>query len=95
MHASGLAPGPDFDKLIRGPVVRQKRSAPQNGAFEELITGPAKSYQAVQQNVVKKRPEFTGPLVNSWPARLLTLEIARFTLIFGSLKSAETTIFVV
>ena len=27
--------------------------------------------------MVEKRPEFTGPLVNSWPGRLLTLEIAR------------------
>ena len=30
--------------------------------------------------MVEKRPEFTGPLVNSWPGRLLTLEIARFSL---------------
>ena len=31
--------------------------------------------------MVEKRPEFTGPLVNSCPARLLTLEIARSSLI--------------
>ena len=31
--------------------------------------------------MVEKRPEFTGPLVNSWPGRLLTLEIARFSVI--------------
>ena len=29
--------------------------------------------------MVEKKPEFTGPLVNSWPGRLLTLEIARFS----------------
>ena len=31
--------------------------------------------------MVGKRPKSNGPLVNSWPARLLTLEIARFSLI--------------
>ena len=31
--------------------------------------------------MAEKRPEFTGPLVNSWPGRLLTLEIARFSVI--------------
>ena len=29
--------------------------------------------------MVEKRPKFTGLFVNSWPARLLTLEIARFS----------------
>ena len=35
----------------------------------------------------------TGPFVNSWPARLLTLEISRFTLIFGPPKKCPNQYF--
>ena len=43
--------------------------------------------------MLKKWPEFNGPLVNSWPGRLLTLEIARFSLIFGPLKKCQNHYF--
>ena len=43
--------------------------------------------------MVEKRPKFTGPLVNSWPARLLTLEIARFSLISWDPKKCRNHYF--
>ena len=43
--------------------------------------------------MVEKRPKFTGPLVNSWPARLLTLEIARFSLICWDPKQCRNHYF--
>ena len=42
---------------------------------------------------MEKRPEFTGPLVNSWPARLLTLKIARFSVIFWDPKKCRNHYF--
>ena len=43
--------------------------------------------------MVEKGPEFTGPLVNSCPARLLTLEIARFSLISRDSKKCRNHYF--
>ena len=43
--------------------------------------------------MVEKRPEFTGPLVNSWPGRLLTLEIARFSVISWDPKKCRNPYF--
>ena len=43
--------------------------------------------------MVEKRPEFTGPLVNPPPGRLLTLEIARFLVISWAPKKCRNPYF--
>ena len=43
--------------------------------------------------MVEKRPEFTGPPVNPPPGRLLTLEIARFSVISWAPKKCRNPYF--
>ena len=43
--------------------------------------------------MVEKRPEFPGPLVNPPPVRLLTLEIARFLVIFWAPQKCRNPYF--
>ena len=96
IFASGLVRGAgngQFYELIRGPVVTSKThgsaerstSRVNSGAGEELTSGPV--------NMVEKGPKFTGPLANSWPARLLTLEFARFSLSYQVPKKCPNHFF--